>query len=245
MKNMKILLLLITLSFPMVSLADCEKWINHLLEKYHSSRESDKAVCKIWPADESKTIVVLPFPNDIKGTIYYDVDVLLVDTQSGELIAHNWQQDAFVSDAIELNNFEIDTARYQLNNESRAFGVRANSENRSRYVPISQQLMNLYVQQNEKLNRIVSQLMLEDSGGEWYECDNGQFRRSSVVLLLGKNTTNDYKDLIISYNEQNKIGKLNRKGKCVEKITKSTKRKYTLHYNGVEYPLPKNLRNEY
>ena len=40
-------LLLITLSLTMISSADCEKWVDHLLEKYHSSRESDKAVCKI------------------------------------------------------------------------------------------------------------------------------------------------------------------------------------------------------
>ena len=166
MKNMKILLLLITLSFPMVSLADCEKWINHLLEKYHSSRESDKAVCKIWPADESKTIVVLPFPNDIKGTIYYDVDVLLVDTQSGELIARNWEPDAFYSDAIELTDFEIDTARYQLNNESRAFGVRINFARHSYSFSFSDQLINLYVQKNEKLNRVVNKLILKQSVGE-------------------------------------------------------------------------------
>ena len=238
MKNMKILLLLITFSFPMISFADCEKWINHLLEKYHSSRESDKAVCKIWPADESKTIVVLPFPNDIKGTIYYDVDVLLVDTQSGELIAHNWQQDAFVSDAIELNNFEIDTARYQLNNESRAFGVRANSANGSPYVPISQQVINLYVQQKEKLNRVVNKLVLKNFSGEWNDCD-GEYNSRNAVLLLGKNTTNNYKDLIVSYNEQKEIIKKNSERECVKEITNSTKRKYTLHYNGVEYPLPK------
>ena len=62
MKNIKKLLLLITLCLPMVSSTDCEKWIDQLLEKYHSSRESDMPVCKIWPADESKTIVVLPLP---------------------------------------------------------------------------------------------------------------------------------------------------------------------------------------
>ena len=151
MKNTQKLLLLITLSFPMVSSADCEKWIDYLLEKYHSSRESDKAICKIWPADESKTIVVLPFPHEIEGTIFYDLDVLLVDTQSGELIAHNWEADAFVSDAIELNNFEIDTARYQLNNESRAFGVGTNFAPHSNNVSFSEQQINLYEQQIEKV----------------------------------------------------------------------------------------------
>ncbi len=41
---------------------------------------------------------MLPFLNEIEGTIYYDLDVLLVDTQSGELIAHNWQPVAFYCD---------------------------------------------------------------------------------------------------------------------------------------------------
>lgn len=40
-------LLLITLSFPMVSSADFEKWIDHLLEKYHSSRVDKMTVCNI------------------------------------------------------------------------------------------------------------------------------------------------------------------------------------------------------
>lgn len=62
MKNIKKLLLLITLCLPMVSSADCEKWIDHLFEKYHSSRMSNITVCKIWPTDESKIIVVLPLP---------------------------------------------------------------------------------------------------------------------------------------------------------------------------------------
>jgi len=70
----------------MISSADCEKWVDHLLEKYHSSRESDKAVCKIWPTDESKKIVVLPFLNEIEGTIYYALYVWLVDTQSVNLL---------------------------------------------------------------------------------------------------------------------------------------------------------------
>ena len=227
MKNTQKLLLLITLSFPMVSSADCEKWIDYLLEKYHSSRESDKAICKIWPADESKTIVVLPFPNDIEGTIYYDLDVLLVDTQSGELIAHNWQQDAFVSDAIELNNFEIDTARYQLNNESRAFGVRTNFEHHSYSVSFSEQLINLYVQQNEKLNRVVNKLVLKNSSGEWNDCD-GEYNIRNAVLLLGKNTTNNYKDLIVSYNEQKEIGKKIAKGNVLKKLL--NQQKENTHY---------------
>ncbi len=91
MKNIKKLLLLITLCLPMVSSADCEKWIDHLSEKYHSSRMSNITVCKIWPTDESKTIVVLPLPRGSEDSILYDLDVFLVDTQSSKLITHHWE----------------------------------------------------------------------------------------------------------------------------------------------------------
>ena len=68
-----------------------------------------------------------------------------------EFIAHHWQPVAFYCDAIELNNFEIDTARYQLNNEYRAFGVGTNFAPLSNNVSFSEQQINLYDQQIEKV----------------------------------------------------------------------------------------------
>ena len=94
---------------------------------------------------------MLPFFNEIEGTIYYAFYVWFVDTQSGELIAHHWQPVAFYCDAIELNNFEIDTARYQQNNESLTFGVGTNFAPHSNNVSFSEQQINLYEQQIEKV----------------------------------------------------------------------------------------------
>lgn len=54
-------LLLITLCFPMVSSADCEKRIDYLFENT-TLLVWVITVCKIWPTDESKIIVVLPLP---------------------------------------------------------------------------------------------------------------------------------------------------------------------------------------
>ena len=98
-------LLLITLSSPMVSSTNCEKWIDHLLKKYHSSRVGKMTVCNIWLTDESKTIVVLPLPRGSEDSILYDLDVLLVDTQSNKLIAHHWEPDTFGSIVICINKY--------------------------------------------------------------------------------------------------------------------------------------------
>lgn len=69
-------------------------------------------ICKVWPADESKSIVVLPLlqKGDIVDT--YDLDVLLIDNESGQVIANSWQPDALESDAKELIGFEIDKNNY-------------------------------------------------------------------------------------------------------------------------------------
>ena len=68
-----------------------------------------------------------------------------------QFIAHHWQPVAFYCDAIELNNFEIDTARDQLKNESRAFGVSTNFAPHSNNVSFFEQQINLYEQQIENV----------------------------------------------------------------------------------------------
>ena len=70
MKNTQKLLLLITLSFPMVSSADCEKWIDYLLEKYHSSRASNMTVCKICLLMKVKQLWFYRFLVDHRSLFY-------------------------------------------------------------------------------------------------------------------------------------------------------------------------------
>ena len=103
MIGLKNSLLLTLLCLPVVSHADCKKWFDILLNHPHHS-----PVCKVWSADESKSIVVLPLLQKDGIVDTYDLDVLLINNQSGQVIADSWQPDALESDAKELIGFEID-----------------------------------------------------------------------------------------------------------------------------------------
>ena len=51
---------------------------------------------------------------------------------------------------------------------------------------------------------------------EWNDCD-GEYNSRNAVLLLGNSSTNNYKDLIVSYNEQKEIGKKIAKGDVLKR----------------------------
>lgn len=255
MSYIKHLLLLITLCFPVISNAKCEKWIPNLLETYHSSRESSMAICKIWPADESKTIVVLPLLNKSEKNSddldVFDLDVLLIDSLSGKLIARHWQTNALVAEVTTWKYFEIDTARYQLNPQSQAFGVRINYKSNSRFDDDVdeeneqynyEQYINLYIEQNEKLNCIVNKLLMSDEYSKWYpkrQCQ-GEFHFRNRTLSLGQDSTKNYANLIISEKSQEQIS-----SNCMDGIIDIKylpKKKFILRYNGIEYPITDQLK---
>lgn len=238
----KNLLLFIVIFFPIVSYADCEKWINQLIDELHHSRKSNMPICKVWPADESKTIVVLPFPHETGEDDTYDLDVLLINSESGELIANRWQADVLISDAIRLDSFDIDTARYQLNPQTLAFGIRFNYVGSSQANPFNIQYLNLYVEQGKKLRQVITQLPMNQSSGEWDTNCDGEFETHDRKIILGNNTTNDYVDLIISEKSQNQIYKENDKGECAEQIINLPNKRTFLHYNGVEYPITTSVK---
>jgi hypothetical protein len=217
--------------------ADCEALLPDLIKKYHPSRTSDMAVCKVWPADESKTIAVLPLPQGSGEDDSYDLDVLLVDTQSGKLLTRDYQPNALDSDAIRLTGFEIDTARYRLNAETRAFGVRIYYSGSSRANPYSLQLLSMYVVKNGVLTRIVNQLPISSSGGKWDTNCNGEFSESNRIISIAKSITNGYADLAISERSSTTVTQ-SQDNDCQETVTEKPRTSFILRFDGTEYPLP-------
>ena len=240
MIGLKNFFLLTFLCLPLVSHADCEKWISHWLNLRHHSLDSDMAVCKVWPADKSKTIVVLPLKHENGENDIYDLDVLLIDSKSGKLIANSWQPNALESDAVKLSDFEIDTARYQLNPETLAFGLRISYRLRSQVNPYYIDYINLYVKQNDELKLVVNMLPIAKFAGltESFKCI-GKFSFYDRYIILGNKMTNGYINLIVSEKPGKDIEKVDRSGECNTLTKNLPKKKYNLYYNGLEYPVKK------
>nr|WP_323164008.1 hypothetical protein [Pseudomonas atacamensis] len=114
------------------------------------SGEADFSLCKDWPAYPQLTITALStfVPDPVYGhdgsVGSYDLD-LAVTAGSPKSLATYHQPSAFLSDAIALESLELDTARYKLTPDLRAFGVRAHFKGSSRVNPLDEILLSLYV----------------------------------------------------------------------------------------------------
>jgi len=234
------------LSFARVSCAECEglfDQLNKSLGYPESETEGYFAACKVWPADANKTIVALAHFQ--KGSSYgepsswgeglWDLDMLIVKTDSGEIQHRLFQKGAVSSEAIRFIGIDIDTARYQLAPTTIAFGIRANFGG-----PADVETLSLYVIQQNKLKPILSKLiMLANYGEDHVECPS--WSRATRTLAIAKTVSNGYADLILQEKkvEQDMVDDDTNEISpgCTVEETKSSQR-YTLRFDGNTYIVP-------
>ncbi|MBN3852971.1 hypothetical protein G3N59_06220 [Paraburkholderia sp. Ac-20340] len=231
---------------PLLAHAGCEDNFQKWTSQLHPGRtlDTEHAACKVWPANEALTIAALPLPqknnNDDEGTD--DLEVLVADTASGTVIAHQFQKSAISYDAVRFSGLTIDTARYQLTPQNRAFGVRVSHEGSSRVNPFGQTALSLYVVDGQSLRTVVDRLIVEDSGGEWDGNCAGDFSNTTRTLDLGPAGKEGYavlKGKELSSQTTNVV----RGGDCKYDINKSSKRTgFTLEYKNGKYGVPKGMQ---
>ena len=154
-------------SFSSVSYADCDSLVaklNTFLNYPNSEPDGEQSFtsCKAWPADPSKTIVALVHfqkgsyfnAPPVPGNGLFDLDVLIVKSDNGEILQRHLQKGALSSDAMALSGITIDTARYTLAQQIRAFGVRADFSHSGGSNPAHYQVINLYIAQSKKISQV-------------------------------------------------------------------------------------------
>lgn len=109
------------------SLADCQPLLANLAKPFAAkvSMNTELSTCKVWPYAPDKTIAVLmlePKEEAQPDFTDFDVAVLVVDSQTGKVLASKYHPKAIMDDAIYTSSVIIDTARYQLSPAIRAFG---------------------------------------------------------------------------------------------------------------------------
>lgn len=232
-----------------MAMADCQEQLKSISHELYGSRAVDDdslSVCKVWPYSPDKTIMVMlinqPENKSLDESLFdYDVDVVVTDTQSGKILARNYHPRAITNDAIALSSVTIDTARYQLTPELRAFGIRFNRHGASRVNPIEYNNLNLYVLKDKALPLMVNQLTVEDLGGEWDGDCAGYFDKKIRTISILKTSTSGFADLgvheVSVHSEATK-----RKDECTETEAAKKQADYTLHFNGINYSVDKKLR---
>jgi hypothetical protein len=227
--------------------AACQTNLSRWMKALHPGRQLDNehAACKVWPADPSLMLAVLPMPqagaSDDEAT--YDVEVLLVDRRSGAIVAHSLQPSAITSDAIGLSSIEFDTARYQLTPQLRAFGVRVTYEGSSRVDPYEAQVLSLYVRDGGALRRVLADMVVSNSTGEWDGNCAGTFSSTTRTLAVGPADDSGFATLRIGEVSKETVARQTGHD-CVSTDGVPKRSTTTLNYNGTAYSVPKVLHYE-
>lgn len=239
------------LCLPMLAHADaggdCQARLAGWMKTLHPGRalDTEHAACKVWPADASLTLAVQPLPqagaSDDGGT--YDVEVLVADSRSGAIVAHLYEPAAITSDAVRFSHIDLDTARYQLTPSLRAFGVRATYEGSSRANPYEAQALSLYVLDGRTLRRVVADLNVMNSSGEWDTDCAGNFSKTVRTLAIGPAGQTGYAALNVAESTVNSESKPVG-GKCVSTDRAPGRTTATLNYDGSAYRVPKAMHYE-
>ncbi|VVE09461.1 hypothetical protein PIN31115_02539 [Pandoraea iniqua] len=229
---------------PLLAHADCQDHFKAWAQTLQPGRtvDTDVAACKVWPANPAQTLAVLPLPQ--KGSTdddkVYDVEVLVADSQTGKIIAHNFESAAITSDAVQLRSLSLDTAPWRLTPQIVAFGVRATYEGSSRVNPFSQTTVSLYVVDGAKLRKVVNNLATQQGGGEWDGNCAGSFSDTSRAVSVGAAGKAGYAKLIVSEKTVTTTNKPTRND-CASKESTSKGANVTLDYDGSQYIVPKAL----
>jgi hypothetical protein len=198
----------------------------------YSREQIYRATCKAWPGNPSRSLVALVRSRQV----YYefDLDVLVVKSQSGDILQHLQQKIEIPGDAGGLDSITFDTANYQLAPGVRAFGART-SHSRNGGTSSYLESLSLYVPHKNKLKPVLLNLTMSRSVWNQGVCvDTFSTQRT---LEIGKTSHHGYADLVLSAkNTEPEPEAKMIDGNCPEK---QWSKDYSLIYDGVKYVVPK------
>ncbi|MBN3581918.1 hypothetical protein JYB64_05925 [Algoriphagus aestuarii] len=157
---------------------------------------------EVYTDNPNETFLIIPEIVD-EGEQYFELNshIVIADNRTG-IITHQFfesnQTNQWVSDAIELREININTARNPLSERTNAYGIQVEYLGMSRVNPYSNQTLSLFIKSGDKLEKILSNYSIKDFGGEWDGDCNGEFFSEEKIVFLSPNKTNGYFDLLVN-----------------------------------------------
>ncbi|BEP48701.1 hypothetical protein LJR260_002377 [Variovorax paradoxus] len=249
-------LLLLGLSAAGLGHAACESGLAERMHaKLHPNRPLDErlAACKPWPAFPGRSIVVLPVPRETSstGAKVFDLELLLIqrpdngNTERDTVIGRIFQPEALDEDAATaIQDIRIDTSRYVLSSDTRAFGLRVRYRGTAPGSTVASETIRLYVHHGSKLREVLQEVELDHDSGEWDSSCTGRFEQLRTMLSVGKSASNGYADLQLSRTLVQGRAQMQEDQSCTEKAMPARFNAVTLRYDGERYRVPKSLRQQ-
>lgn len=236
------------LAVASLSHAACDSGLaDRMSAKLHPGRvlDEERAACKSWPGVLGRSIVVLPLPraDAVPGVAVFDLDVLIVqqadngNTDHSTVTSHLFEQKVLFEDAVHIDDIRIDTARYPLAADARAFGVRVRYSGSSRANPYADETLALYVPQGDHLRKVLGGLELSMDRGEWDSNCVGTFEQMRGALSVVSTRSNGFADLMLRRTHTDSHASFI-DGDCVEQPHVPSFESVLLRYDGTRYVLP-------
>ncbi|MDM0086011.1 MULTISPECIES: hypothetical protein [unclassified Variovorax] len=241
------------LAFVPLGHAACE---SGLAERIHARLHPDRALderlaaCKPWPAFPGRIVIVLPMPrpvSDPSATKVYDLEVLLVqrpdngNTERDTLVSRLFQAEAMDEDGVAIQEIKVDTARYVLASDARAFGLRVRYRGTTHADAFASETLRLYVAQGGKLREVLQEIELDSDSGEWNADCTGRFRQLRTMLSTRPGRNGAFADLVLSRTRTQSRAQVQDDGSCAEKAQPPQYSTVVLRYDGERFKVPKSV----
>lgn len=238
-KTLNFFILLLSILATFNSQAQDEKLISKVLVQLNLKPKDvnmELIQTKVLPYAKEKTVLVIPKfeTNQDDDEFYvYDAYIVIADNQSGQIHNKYFESKKWVSDAIRIDGFTIDTGLYKLTDKIRAFGVRVSYTESSRVNPYGATDLSLYIPTKNGLKQIADEIKVDNYSGEWNGNCNGEFQSQEIKIDIDNEKTNGFYNLILRNKITDTITTPNGDD-CDEKISISYETK-KLKYNGKTY----------
>lgn len=188
------------------------------------------SACKLWPDDKTKMLVAIAFESATQEPESQEMQipyyVALVNAETFQVLSRYKsviEQDATTD--IHGSSLWLDTARYFLKPDTRAFGLRVSSfHDRCTYEGGSDNALTLFVIDGFTMRPVLQDLYLSSWRYEGNRCGDGEVseKRVDLTLSVEPTRTNGYADLMVT-----------------AKSSDNKKWTVNMRYNGKQYsPIP-------
>ena len=228
--------MLTLISIVNISNAQNSDLIEKVLDGLHLNKEGcleEFILQKSIMDSTSESIIVIPkFSERSEDYFILDSYILIVNTQTGEIISRFYEKNTWDSDALILESIKIDSSSYNINNTKRAIGIKVKYHNNSRSDPFELVELSLFIQNGIMLERVLKKFQIHVFNGQTDGICTGEFEEHNKSIIISKNKTNGFYDLKII----NKIIKSRTtKEDCESKIIERKKFIEYLKYKKGEY----------
>jgi len=200
--------------------------------------------CKVWPAAQNQAIAVKSTylaDSDDEEVGVFDLDLAIVNASNAKPIATYRKPGAYNSDAVRFDDLRIDTARYRLAADVRAFGLRSKFVHSSHAIPYEKTDLALYIREGDQLRPVLEGLVVYKNNGEFSGDCEGYLKQVRRTVEIAESSHHGLADLIVT-SRGSKMKNTQSGKECLSKTTHLKTTQVSLIYDGQQYVVPENLR---